>query len=496
MAAYPAVMAGKRVLMIERGDWVPRTPASWGPDGFFELSPAYLPDPSYNVEGTEVRPTMGAIGCVGGASVFFGGASVRMREADFEPDAELDRDSGAEWPYRYADLEPFYTRAEALLGVAGTAGQDPIEPWRSAPYPQAPAPLAPISDRLFRAAESLGLHPFRLPLAINYNRETGREACRVCNTCDGFACAVHAKNDVATALIPAMQQQGLTLVTRTSAVRLTHDRGRVTGVECVDHQANERRTYRGRQVVVSGGAIGSPHLLLASGLDAVNPAGDLIGRFLMRHCNSVVLRWFVQTPAPAHEFHKHVAIHDYYFGHPSVDDPPGKLGCIQQWGTPQLDFLARYSRVPRWAIGWVRHVTGLIAIAEDLPQAGNRVLIEPGTADRIGFPRARVIHRYHQRDLAARAALVRAAKAILRRTGPGFFYLHEQRLPTFSHASGSVRMGPDPTRAPLDAWGAFGGLDNLFVADGSVFPRSSGVNPSLTIAANALRTGDHILTRL
>ncbi len=492
MAAHPAVMAGKRVLMVERGDWVAREPENWGPDGFFESTTAYSREAPYAVDGDDGRRTIGTIACVGGATVFFGGVALRLREADFLPDPEISAEAGGEWPYRYADLEPYYGRAEHLLGVVGAAGEDPTEPWRSTPYSQIPGALAPMSVKVATAARALGLHPFRLPLAINYAPTGHREVCLACNTCDGFACAVHAKNDVATTLVPAMQRAGLTLATNTVATRLVHEHGRVTGVQCVDRLTGEARHFRGRVVVVAAGALATPHLLLASGLDAVNPAGGVIGRHLMRHCNSVVLRLFFHTPAPHREFHKHLGIHDFYFGHPTVDQPRGKLGCIQQWSTPQVDFIARAVSLPRWALAWISHLSGLIVIAEDRPQRANRVEIDRHATDVFGMPRASITHHYHPRDLAARRALVRAAKQVLRRAGAGFPYQHEQRLPTFSHAVGTVRMGMDPNEAPLDEWGTFRGIERLYVADGSVFPRSGGVNPSLTIAANSLRTGDHV----
>ena len=219
MAAWPSVMAGKNVLMIERGDWVARGPHNRGADGFFALTPAYSAEAPYRVLAGGDSDTLGTIACVGGASVFFGGVSLRLRERDFEADPEIVGDSGAEWPYRYADLEPFYSKAEQLLGVAGTAGQDPTEPWRSAAYPQAAPPRAAMSDRIARAAQSLGLHPFALPLAINYTASASRQACVACNTCDGFACAYHAKNDL-SATIPDLQARGLRLETNTVAVRL------------------------------------------------------------------------------------------------------------------------------------------------------------------------------------------------------------------------------------------------------------------------------------
>jgi choline dehydrogenase-like flavoprotein len=495
MAAYDAVETGKRVLLIERGDWVRRSQANWGPRGFCELTDAYSRDAPYRVAGNGTTRDLGMLACVGGASVFFGGVSLRLRERDFEPDADFEADSGAVWPYRYADLEPFYTRAEQLLGVAGRAGEDPTEPPRSRPYAQPPAPLAPISERLATAARGLGLTPSHLPLAINYST-AGRTKCVACNTCDGFACAIGAKNDLALLTIPALMSAGLDVVTNTVVTRLDVEGRRVREVVAADRLTGAPRTYRGRAVVLAAGALASPQIVLASGLDRLNPAADAIGRYLMRHCNAVVMGAFLQRPAPHREFHKQLVIHDYYFGRPDVATPHGKLGSIQQWGTPQIDYVVQY------LTGWKRlvassgipHTTGFIVIAEDRPRATNRVTVPPGAPSWLGLPRAEVHHTYDPRDLSARAALAGVAKRVLRRAGSLATFV--QDIVTFSHAVGTLRLGDDPARAPLDPWGAFRGLDNLWVTDGSVFPRSGGVNPSLTIAANALRSGQRIAQSL
>ena len=512
MAALPSVMAGKKVVMIERGDWVERGPHNQGPNGFFSLTSAYSSEAPYKVIAGGDGDALGTIACVGGASVFFGGVALRLRECDFEAEPEIAAGSGAEWPYRYADLEPYYAQVEQLLSVAGATGEDPTEPWRSREYPQKPGRLAPISERMTDAARSLGFHPFRLPLAINYSATHDRQACVTCNTCDGFACPFHAKNDLSATVLD-LQQRGMRLETNTMAVRLVADRHRITRVDCLDRRTLEPRRFQARAVVLASGALATPHLLLASNLDRVNPAGDAIGRYLMRHCNTILMGYFLRRPAPRDEFHKQIAIHDFYFGHPSISQPQGKLGSIQQFATPQTDYVMRLAEnwIGRNTAGWrrtaargavasalpsvIRRITGLIVIAEDRPCAENRVALAPGSTTRFGMPQATITHHYDVRDLAAREALVGVAKRILRRAGamPVMFPFN---VPTFSHAVGTVRLGANPSQAPLDPWGAFHGLDNLYVADGSALPRSGGVNPSLTIAANALRTGTHVAAAL
>ena len=511
MAALPAVRAGKRVLMIERGDWVQRSRDNWGADGFFSLTSAYSSEAPYRVSAGGSANTLGTIACVGGASVFYGGVALRLRERDFNPDPDLDLNSGAGWPFAYGELEPYYSQTEQLLGVAGCAGQDPTDPARSAPYPQEPAPLAPISRRMSDVARGLGLHPFPLPLAINYTNRGNRHACERCGTCDGFACAVNAKNDVATTLIPELQRGEMTLATNTVVVGLVVDHRRVTEVACLDRTTQLPKRFTSKAVVVAAGALATPHLLLASGLDRSNPAGDAIGRYLMRHCNAVVMGVFLQKPAPEGEFHKQIGIQDYYYGHASVPEPRGKLGCIQQFGTPQTAYMVRHATewidhrytglvrtiahtVKPWFVPFgVPHTTGFIVIAEDRPQATNRVSLSSGT-NVFGMPQASIEHQYDPRDIQARDALATAASRILR--GAGALTQFRDPINTFSHAVGSVRMGSDPARSPLDGWGAFRGLDNLYVTDGSALPRSGGVNPSLTIAAIALRAGERIASTL
>lgn len=495
MAATPAVFAGKRVLMIESGDWVERGPQNWTPAGMSERTPYYSREAPFDVAAGGYGRTLGTYACVGGASVFYGGVAMRMREADFEPDPVIDQDSDARWPYRYSDLEPYYSEAETLLGVAGTSGEDPTEPSRSAPYPQKPAPLAPISQRIAAAAREMGLHPFRLPLAINYGL-SARTPCSACGTCDGFACAIQAKNDLSVMLVPRLQQAGLSLAVNTVAVRLDHEAGVVTGVECYERRTKRTLMYRAGVVAVAGGALSTPRLLLASRLQHLNPAAATIGRYLMRHCNAVVMGFFKDRPAPHGEFHKQLGIHDYYFGHSSVSAPKGRLGCMQQFGTPDPVVVRDYLPfgVGHVVAPFVSRTTGFIVMAEDRPQARNAVTLAGDSGSSGVLPPALVSHHYDDRDLAAREVLVNAARRILKRAGALVTYSHPIR--TFSHALGTVRLGLDPQTAPLDSWGEFRGVRNLFVTDASALPRSGGVNPSLTISANALRTGHHLVERL
>ncbi len=486
--AHSLVAAGRSVLMLERGDWVRRGPENWQPDQAGMLTGHYSRQSPILTDTDWGRTEHGAYFAVGGPSVFYGGVSLRFREADFEPSAEILGDSGAEWPLRYADLEPWYARAETLLGIAGAAGEDPTEPPRSSPYPQPPAPLAAISGRLAAAARSLGMRPFRLPLAINY-QSAGRNPCVACTTCDGFACAISAKNDLATTILPALVERGMTLRTGVVVTRLEASGGRIRLVEGIDASTGEPVRWRAGQVVLSAGALASPQLLLASGLDRVNPAGDLIGRYLQRHHNGIVFGLFASRPDPVGEFHKQIGIHDFYFGDPGGAPPHGKMGSLQQLVTPPLGLVRANVPALVGAIAGplVGRLTGLLVIAEDQPRAVNRLTLDPARPDRFGVPAAAIHHRYTARDAAAARFLSRQARKVLRRAGALLFYHHA--IDTFSHAAGTVRMGHEPGRAPLDAECRFRGVANLSVVDASFMPTTGAVNPSLTILANALRVG-------
>jgi choline dehydrogenase-like flavoprotein len=489
MTALPLVEAGLRVLMLERGDWVRRGPENWGEQGAFVLTPHYSVESGYSIRrGNGKWRPQGICTNVGGPSVFYGGASFRFREQDFSPPPEISEDRAARWPIDYSTLESYYGQAERLLGIAGEAGRDPTEPWRSEPFPRPSLPLAPTARKIADAAEGLGMRPFRIPMAID---EAG---CRSCVTCDAFACAVSAKNDLATRQIPALIDRGMVLRPLSVVTRILIEADRVSGVAAVDAANGSRLTFRAPRVILAAGALASPHLLLASGLERRNPAGRFVGRYLMRHCNAMMYGFFASPPNPENRHHKQVAIHDFYFGDAKRPEL-GKLGNIQQVMAPPTSLIRAMlpAALRPVATAIVRNMTGLLAIAEDQPREENRVELGSGPADRFGLPPLRIHHRHTARDFAARRALLGRTKQVLRAAGALFTVTWP--VNTFSHAVGTVRMGSDPARSPLDDQCRFRGIEGLWVTDGSVFPSSAGVNPSLTIAANALRVGGSIVSK-
>ena len=489
LAAHGLVNAGLRVLMLERGDWVERGEHNRDLTGHWNDRPAYSLDTPYQLRG-DTRKALGAFHCVGGPSVFYGGVALRLREADFHGHQDITGD--LRWSLDYRDLEPYYDTAERLLGVAGELDGDPTAPPRRGSLPITTHEVSPTSHSLAEAARRLGLRPFRLPLALNDREVEGRNRCVACDICDGFACAIEAKNDLATAILPPLIARGLTLHPNAVAVGLVARGGRVTQVECVDRVTGRRFSCEADKVIVAAGALATPHLLLASQLERLNPAGDQVGRNLLRHCNGVVMGASTLRALHPGEFRKQLGIHDFYFGDPRSREPGGKLGAIQQVRATRIALLmAPLPRAVKAALlPILEKMVGFIVIAEDQPHAENRITLDPRRKDVYGMPVAHIHHRHTARDISARRVLADRAAEILMEAGCAFTV--RAPIGTFSHGLGTVRMGEDPARFPLDPGGRFRGLENLWVVDGSVFPTSGAVNPSLTISANALRVAQQI----
>ena len=471
------VEAGLKVVLLERGDWARRDDLDWDPESVL-LRKRYQgasPVLTRQYDDTTFEPVY-PNEVVGGASVFYGGASLRLRESDFES-----------WPIGYEDLEPYYTRAERLLEVHGEAGSDPFEPPRSGDYPFRPIGLSEPARRIHDAAIEMGCRPFRIPLAINFENGA-RTTCVKCITCDGFPCKIQAKNDVAATVLRRAQDAGLEIVPNTIVRNVGVTKGSASSVACVDGGTGRSTSISAAVVVISSGAIQSPAILLRSDL-ADSPQQRLIGRYLMRHCNAVVSAGFPFRTNPEQVFHKQICIADFY---EDVRERCGlAAGMVQDIYTPSRAVLHHFAprglkSVAGLASGYLQN---LLCIAEDEPQYENAVGLSAQT-DRYGMEIPTVMHRYTPADCERRDYLVGKASRILRRAGAILSYSY--KLDTFSHAVGTVRFGDDPDESVLDPHCRFWGIDNLYVVDGSFMPSSGGVNPSLTIAANALRVADHI----
>jgi choline dehydrogenase-like flavoprotein len=491
--------SGKRILLLERGDWLPREPANWDARSVFVENRYVSEDTWYDGDDKPFQPQVHY--CVGGATKLYGAALYRLRAEDFGALEHHDGTSPA-WPIGYDEMEPYYTLAEQLYQVHGARGEDPTEPPSSAPYPFPAVSHEPRIQQLADDLAAAGHHPFHAPCGVLLNEDNmpfGR--CVRCSTCDGFPCLVHAKSDAEVLGVrPALEHPNVTLLTNAEAVRLeTNARGtEVTGV-VVDRDGN-RETYAGDIVVVSCGAANSARLLLSSGGDA-HPAGlangsDQVGRNYMFHNSQAVLA-LSKEPNPT-VFQKTLGLNDFYFANGEIEFP---LGNIQMVGKSSAEMYRGEKPIqtklaPERTLAEVaRHAVDFWLSTEDLPRQENRVTLRPDGSLSLAYtpsnevPKKRLLHEL---------------KSMLGHLGmhhdhllPRHAYLkNEIPVAGCAHQAGTCRFGADPATSVLDTDCRAHEVDNLYVVDTSFFPSIGAVNPALTAMANALRVGDHIADRI
>ncbi len=492
--AYRLATSGARVLILERGDYVPREKANWDSRAVNVEARYHTKEVWRDRDGKPLHPHTSYN--VGGNTKFYGAALFRLRERDF---GELRHHGGVSpaWPIDYREFEPYYAEAERLYEVHGERGVDPTDPWASTPYPFPAVSHEPRMQQLHDEFAAAGLRPFPVPLGVRLHEHDRRASpCIRCSTCDGYPCLVQAKSDAqVTCVDPALAHPNVTLMTNAEVLRLeTSASGReVTGV-VVRHEGEERR-LRADVVVVSCGAINSAALLLRSANDQ-HPAGlanrsGVVGRHYMGHVNSVVLA-ISATPNPT-VFQKTLALNDFYFGEPDFPYPMGHISFVGK-----LDAVALGAGAPPFVPGltldiMAKHSLDFWLTSEDLPDPNNRV-----TLDRNG----RIVLAYQPNNLEAHARLVKRLEHLLEHIGTKHILRRNlfvgQRIPLagVAHQNGTIRFGHDPQTSALDVHCRAHDVDNLYVVDGSFFPSSAAVNPALTIMANALRVGDHLRERL
>ena len=501
--AYALAPTGKKILLLERGGYVPREKKNWDPrsvnvEGHYQTQEEWR-----DRDGKPLHPHTNYY--VGGNTKFYGAALFRLRQQDF---GEIRHHGGISpaWPISYADLEPYYTRAEILYQVHGERGVDPTEPPASAPYPHPPVSHEPRIQALADAFAAQGYRPFHVPLGIMLDeQDAARSRCIRCDTCDGFPCLVHAKSDAQVCCVdPALQNSNVQLVTGAQVTRLeTSPTGReVTRVHVERDGAHE--VYTADIVVVAAGAINSAALLLRSA-NHNHPRGlangsDVVGRHYMGHVNSVLMA-VSKCPNPT-VFQKTLAVNDFYFGSEDWDFPLGHISFVGK-----LDGVTLSGGAPAIAPGWTldlmaKHSLDFWMTSEDLPQPENRV-----TIDRDG----RIVLAYRPNNEEGHKRLKAKLERMMQEQSKcgvhgrdchvGLFARNlfvGQRIPLagVAHQCGTVRFGSDPKSSALDVHCRAHEVDNLYVVDASFFCSSGAVNPALTIMANALRVADHLQERL
>ena len=525
VAAQEYAEAGRRVLVIERGDAPPtdalardhlRTPrADAGLD--VRTGPPIVGNPRIGADGSTYDPSHPRWGnnamTLGGGTRVYGGQAWRFSPEDFAMASTYgvpDGSSLADWPVSYEDMEPYYAHAEFEWGVSGAPGDPATEGARSGPFPLPPMPRTAAAHALRAGADALGWRTLRVPLLINSEPYRGRAACVRCAQCVGFACPVGAKAGAQnTTLWRAARTGRLAVITGAQAVRLLTDRdGRVTGVllRGRDDEGAWEAQVQADEFALAGGAVETARLLLASPTSR-EPAGignqhDQVGRHLQAHVYAGAVGVFDepvedgQGPGPA------IATNDFRHGNADlvgggmlandfVPTPASALSCLQDAGLlPRAgsgvidglrDLLPRLQRV----VGPVHEVT----------TADARVTLDSRVTDAAGMPVARLGGDVHAEDLRVQAFLTDRAEEWLRASGASDVVRLGARRPgegpsVGQHQAGTCRMGGDPATSVLDPWGRVWGHSNLRVVDGSAHVTNGGVNPVLTIIANAYRIMD------
>ena len=479
--AYALAPTGARILILERGDFIPREPANWDPEAVWKHLRYRTTERWLDSDGREFVPYTHY--CVGGNTKFWGSVLYRLRREDFGAIEHRDGISPA-WPIDYETLEPYYERAEQLYEVHGESGLDPTEPPRG-PFPY---PSIPHSDEIATTVERLqeqGLHPSPLPLGLRSPGEP--DGCILCNTCNSFPCQHHAKSEAETCCVrPLLGSENVTLWTNAFAQRLltSPDGKKCEAVEVKRHGETVRVTAP--LIIVSCGAVNSAALLLRSATDR-HPAGlanssGLLGTRYMAHL-ATMMQGFHPFRKNHAVFQKTVAINDFYLRGPDTDYPLGQIQSQGRTHGVMAQTVAPW--IPLWAYNaWVARGVDWLVMTEDLPRPDNRVTVEPDGRLRL---------HYQPNNLATHTRLVTEMRHILRRLGFWKIMIYSHQEKNTTHQCGTLCFGVDPKTSVLDPYCRAHDVKNLFVVDASFFPSSAAVNPGLTIAAQALRVADHII---
>ena len=542
--ALHLAQAGKNILILERGSFMPQEKLNWDTSAVFLDNRYHTNETWQDKDGKPLHPQQAYF--VGGQTKVYGAAMFRMRAEDFGVIQHQGGISPA-WPITYADLEPFYTQAEELFHVHGGLGAapsvpggygssfDPTEPFHSAKYPYPAFTNEPHMQTIEDDVRKLGVHTFPIPLGLKRNEANPLASrCVRCDTCDGYPCLVHAKSDADINCIrQIMHWPNVTLMTNSRVTRLlTNSTGTaVTEVEVVHSGENKgTATYRAGLFALCAGAINSAVVLLASANDKhpnglANRSGQ-VGRNFMYHQADALLA--IGPERNEDSYTKTWGTNDFYF---RDSDPayPFPLGQVQPVGSFHFEMMK--GDAPPLTPGFVletmkHHAVPWWLTTEDLPDPNNRVTLhnttplsvesqQPGVA---GPHPAGDTGRTNESETVSEAAPMRIQLSytpnnvesfnrlkdrwvdVLKRAGhattsvPLHAYF-KKRIPLegVGHQNGTCRMGNDPATSVLDPHCKAHDLDNLYVVDASCFVSASAVNPSLTIIANAIRVAGHLL---
>jgi len=479
--AYALRESGARILLLERGDFLPQEAQNWQVDAIFKEN-RYKPAENWidSSDGSGFKP--GVHYFVGGNTKVYGAALPRFRVEDFDA-IEHEGGTAPAWPISYADLEPYYNIAEDLFFVHGCAGDDPSEPPRTRPYPQPAVPHEPYIAALIEKLRAQGLHPYPLPMSVDL-RPGGR--CIRCKTCDGFPCKVRAKGDAEICLLrPAVASGNVELWTKATALRIRTDASGKRAAAVDVERNGESLSVSADRIVVSCGAVNSAALLLRSANshhpDGLGNSSGLLGRHYMMH-NNTALTAVAPFKINPTVFQKTMAVNDFYFGDADFKWPMGNIQALGKLQAGMLSAAKPYLPKPLLTAMAKRSMDWWV-MSEDLPDRENHVFLGPA---------GQITVQWKRNNRVAHQQLIQRAIRMMRRAGYSLVFTESLGIETNSHQCGTARFGHDPAQSVLDPYCRSYDVENLYVMDSSFFPSSTAMNPALTICAQALRVADHL----
>jgi choline dehydrogenase-like flavoprotein len=492
--AWALANAGHNVLLIERGIEEKSQPAKDEPSDDSEARLAGSRWPATNafeVDGVVNRCYAPLGSGIGGSTNWYAAALERFGETDIDSLPNIPHPTGG-WPIKYQEYIPYFEQAERMLHVAGTA--DPLST-QDATHLLEPPPLRPADTDFVHLFQKNGLHPHRLHVGIRYIPG--------CDECLGRLCHNNCRADVRSVLAESPKKP--TIMARSEVIRLESTADRVTSA--IVAQGNEQIRIQAKVFVLAAGAIHTPKLLFNSKNDhwpnGLANHSDLVGRNLMFHAVQNFALW-PSKKLPSSGPRKSISFRDFYY----VDGE--RCGCVQSTGfelgygeylvhlyqhfdhhaPAYLRFLRPFLRIP--AATTVRRLgrgTIFVNLIEDLPYPENRVIANDEEADGVS------IKYTIKPELRERGALLRKLVSERLKERRLIFLTKDIEL-NFGHPCGTCVMSDDPATGVIDRNCRAHGIANLFITDASFMPTSGAINPSLTVAANALRVSVEIDRKL